>query len=476
MNATPGNELALTSSVDEMCAARDAAMAGITKAASAIQDGYRLASEANEHARRAHNGAQFHISDEKSRKDYNALFGSGFDTAASVDAYRRDLDSAVWTNIIDRLGISDLMDKTAKEEMRAELLANVPEVSRENVFATIENLMGDRELIFQRGLAVAFSRLDKRFRSHDGFKIGSRIILTRVFDDWGSWNYHADHRSTFVDVERVFAVLDGENPNPTGLVSALNASRAKHHGPHQSECEGTYFKIRTFKNGNAYLWFTRDGLVKKANKILADYYGAVLPDAVEKDAAEHKLKNRTNLPCKDLQFYPTPDAVTDVILRYACLGNATRILEPSAGAGDMARRIVEKTGCTVDAIEIDAGRADRINPARDPRVNVTCANFLKVPARPEYCRVIMNPPFYGTHWMDHVLHAFDFLTPGGTLYAVLPASAEFGESAKHEAFRKWLKENTSTWNGHSFRALPAESFAKSGTRISTVILEINKPR
>lgn len=111
-------------------------------------------------------------------------------------------------------------------------------------------------------------------------------------------------------------------------------------------------------------------------------------------------------------------------------------------------------------------------------VTVRCANFLRVPAEPVYDAVAMNPPFAGTHWMDHVRHAFDCLTPGGTLHAVLPATAEFGTSRRHEAFRLWLEhetEATGSWRGR-WRDLPAESFAETGTRINTVILRLRKRR
>ncbi|MEL7174842.1 MAG: adenine methyltransferase, partial [Pseudomonadota bacterium] len=88
-----------------------------------------------------------------------------------------------------------------------------------------------------------------------------------------------------------------------------------------------------------------------------------------------------------------------------------------------------------------------------------------------YDAVLMNPPFCGTHWMDHVRHAFAFLKPGGRLRAILPASAEVAETKKHLAFRRWAEQHARRW-GWQWRRMPAESFASVGTRINTVVLEL----
>ncbi len=84
----------------------------------------------------------------------------------------------------------------------------------------------------------------------------------------------------------------------------------------------------------------------------------------------------------------------------------------------------------------------------------------------------MNPPFFGTHWMDHIRHAWDCLKDGGKLSAILPISAELGQSAKYVAFRRWAEKHSRGWR--LFTDLPAESFVESGTLINTVILRLEK--
>jgi len=163
------------------------------------------------------------------------------------------------------------------------------------------------------------------------------------------------------------------------------------------------------------------------------------------------------------------------VLRNFHVAAGSRVLEPSAGTGNMVRPLLQE-GARVTAVEIELSRVHALEAVAqaDDNLTVVHANFLRFPTDPTYDAVVMNPPFFGTHWMEHVLHAFDFLAPGGTLVAVLPVTAELGDSRKHRTFRAWADEHTPY--GVPFRDLPAESFAESGTRINTVILTLRKSR
>lgn len=435
-----------------------------------IRAGHDLAEEASKLAQLAHGASVFTLKDRSKDAAYQALFSS-MDPERSVGMFRQQMDARVWMHLVSLTGMSNLMDRTAKEQLNQDLCTVVPEVSEDTARLIFEAFLGDAQLIFQRGLARAFSDLDRRFKSHDAFKLGSRVVLTRVFNEYGSWNYNSGMRDTLADIERVFAVLDGKTPDCGALARAIEEDR-KGWNPRQSLTTTPYFKVRGYKNGNAHLWFMRDDLVTKANQVLADYYGEVLPDAAVHEDTPDDLRSKSGLPSKKLSYYPTPDKVTQKILRDVYLNEDSRVLEPSAGTGDMVAQILE-TGAHVHAIEIHGGRAASI-PSH-PNLTVQVGNFLQTPATPVYTHVLMNPPFYGTHWMQHVLHAFDFLAPGGVLVAILPVSADLSQSNKHTVFKKWAKQR-SRGCGRLFYDLPAESFAESGTRVNTVTLTLFKPR
>ncbi|MEQ8349821.1 MAG: DUF4942 domain-containing protein [Sneathiellaceae bacterium] len=192
---------------------------------------------------------------------------------------QRITDIDIWAHLVELTDIERLMDKQAKDELRTQLQRDVPEPTADTVYATLERFALDAGTIFRRGIANAFSGLDRRFRSHDGWKIGGRVILTRMFDDNGWWNYHSNTRDTLVDIERAFCVLEGlEQPaHYAGITGAIENARRGSWGARQTEVASEYFTVRIFKNGNAHLWFRRDDLLRQVNKLLAEYYGEVIP-------------------------------------------------------------------------------------------------------------------------------------------------------------------------------------------------------
>lgn len=463
----PQNELA------SIVAARDAAIARMAEAAGALDRAYEMAESAVSIRSRATGGETFGLRDRTKDEHYGNLFRGYFDKAKSVDVWRAEVDASVWQHLFTRTGMFDMMDMTAKEEWRKSLMNDVPEVTLENLYATLETVAGDADLIFKRGIAKVFAELDRRFRSHDGFKIGSRIILNNAFTDYGSIQY-GRKRDMIIDIERVLAKLDGEKPDPHSLLTAVENSRKGHWGPMQSEVEAGYLRIKGYKNGNAHLWFTCPALVEKVNKLLAEYYGELIPDAHPKDTKPESFTSKSGLPSKDLAYYFTPKKASDELFDRCSIRTGARVLEPSAGTGHLVRAMIGlDRDLKIDAIEIHPERVAALKLIRHPNLRVQQANFLQTVPNPVYDYVVMNPPFSGTHWMEHVVHAFDFLKPGGLLYSILPASAEVMESPKHEKFRAWADLNKERW-GWQWRELPPEAFVEAGTRINTVILSLHK--
>ena len=447
--------------IDEMISCRNAAIRMAEEAANQMAAAREKMAAAQELARKAHHDTVFHGDSSHSTAHFDRLFAP-IDVDMSVQMYRRHVDCRTWVNVLTQTGIYDLMDSEARKKFREELSSNPAEVNRENLEATAKGLQKDARLIFLRGLANAFMGLDPRFKSHDAFKIGSRIILTDMFNCWGMWNsYKSD---TFADLERVFCVLDGKKPEVNALKKAVCDSR-QGFGARQSSVVTEYFKVRTFKNGNAHLWFTRDDLVEKANKCLAEFYGEVLPDAVGPDTPEKDFASKSGALCKDLSFYPTPERVIQSMLHYLH-GSGLKVLEPSAGTGNITKILLEE-GHTVEAVEVDPGRVQRLKAIQHGSLTVYHQNFLKMTPKREFDAVVMNPPFYGTHYMEHVEHAYRFLKDRGTLVSVLPYSVRTGTTKKHIAFRKWVKQNHGRYVD-----LPSESFAESGTRVNTTILNM----
>lgn len=265
MFTTPGTDLVRKDSIQELCGHRQRALELYALAHTTLL----AAQEAHQ---RAANRASYISTDflkDMHRKESNA--GLSEDIRKAVD---RDM----WRAFINGTALGSLMDKKERELFDKSIKENPPEVTPDNVFATMARLAGDGEKIFRRGLVEVFRNLSRDYQSHDGFKIGNRLVLTGIVTCYGHGFYTTNHyrEGTIQDLDRCFHVLDGK-PAPeyqTGLFAALRTSLNQKDG--DREFTTPYYRVRWFKNGNAHLWFLRDDLVEKANRLIADHFGEAL--------------------------------------------------------------------------------------------------------------------------------------------------------------------------------------------------------
>jgi len=189
---------------------------------------------------------------------------------------RRRVDRNMWHGFVASTPLGSLMDQEERRKFEDSLKQqDVPEATPDNVFATMNRLRGEAGVIFRRGLVNVFRRLSRDYQSHDGFKLGARLVMTHVtnggstftrFTQWGEEKLR--------DLDRVFHVLDG-NAAPEYQQGLCAAMRTAFHEK-KSEAETDYFRVRWFQNGNAHLWLKRDDLAERANKLIAEHFGETL--------------------------------------------------------------------------------------------------------------------------------------------------------------------------------------------------------
>lgn len=167
------------------------------------------------------------------------------------------------------------------------------------------------------------------------------------------------------------------------------------------------------------------------------------------------------------QFFPTPTAVVNELVRLAGVRPGMRVLEPSAGRGAIAEALFE-AGCAVDCVERDPGHAQALFSKQVAQALAVC-DFLKVGPRPVYDRVVMNPPFTRGADIAHVTHALGFLKEDGLLVSVVSRAVAYQAGAAE--FRALVAER-----GGQAVALPAKSFQASGTGVNTFVVVIPAAR
>lgn len=119
------------------------------------------------------------------------------------------------------------------------------------------------------------------------------------------------------------------------------------------------------------------------------------------------------------QFYPTPNDLANEFVEWLELNDSMSCYESSAGTGALARQMPLQTHC----IEIDALRCMTLDKQG---FEVTKGDFLRLSPSDMHGpvdAVVMNPPFAGRAWQDHVEHAVQYVKEGGLIGAILPMGA-----------------------------------------------------
>lgn len=187
------------------------------------------------------------------------------------------------------------------------------------------------------------------------------------------------------------------------------------------------------------------------------------------DKLESVLLTGEIIKPQDYGYYPTPPELVKRLIELADITSTDIILEPSAGQGAIAVAAACEVGMNnVDCYEI---LPENCKILRDLRFRVFQMDFLGATPVQFYDRVIMNPPFAPPKQIeiDHVLHAWEFLKPGGRLVSIMSTGVLFRENKKTVGFREMLNKY-----GH-YERNPTGSFKISGTGVNTIIVIMDKP-
>lgn len=173
----------------------------------------------------------------------------------------------------------------------------------------------------------------------------------------------------------------------------------------------------------------------------------------------------------DMGFFPTPTPVAASVIRLAALGPGVRVLEPSAGTGNLLKPAAAIVGPkNAYFFEIDHRRAAELSLAG---YHFLGHDFME--PRPlcngiaPFDRVVMNPPFARLQDVAHVRRAWDWLAPGGTLVSVMSPGFTFRKDRVCEEFREFVSAHG------GYTSLPDGSFRVAGTDVRTVLVAVRKP-
>ena len=180
-----------------------------------------------------------------------------------------------------------------------------------------------------------------------------------------------------------------------------------------------------------------------------------------------KAKERELSNAKIEGFFPTPKVIVNKMLDKADIQSGEKVLEPSAGKGNIADAIRENY--PDNALDVVGWNASLNDLLSEKGHNVVGSDFLQ--ATGSYDKIIMNPPFEKGQDIDHVKHAYSLLNDGGRVVAIMSEGAFYRNDKKAAEFREWL-DNL----GGMSEKLPEGSFktAERSTGVNTRLVIIDK--
>lgn len=162
-------------------------------------------------------------------------------------------------------------------------------------------------------------------------------------------------------------------------------------------------------------------------------------------------------------LFPTPRELANRMASMLDLEDDHLVLEPSCGTGRLLEAMETVTRKhTVIGVDISQKLIDASPYKLDQRYVFMQGDFLEVAEtlRPEFDRVIMNPPFTGGADIKHIMRAFMLLERGGKLVAIC---------ANGPRQQRELMPLCDHWE-----ALPTGTFKESGTNVNTALLVMRR--
>lgn len=414
------------------------------------------------------------------------------------------LDYSLWVYLINSVGIFAVMTSKQKNDFlegirqvglkfcREEITSlemSLAQLFQESSFKTVEN-------VYKSLIATTYNGtgLDKK----DNLRKIEPIFRIR----WTNFVYgdkyaarDGSNRFSWNDLIIACRLVEGK-PIPTYADNFYSLVNSKRERDDIVDCG--YFVLQTYINGNTKCKWKEEYLhiLDKLN-VIGSGNSNTVPDSLRKRyKGEHfegmetqddefkRVFNYHDLPYedrvtddKDFNFFETPDKVVDRMVElvdFDMLKNVyePRCLEPSAGKGNIVRKIPEFIRC--DMIEYNHHRVEYLEEHFKDRGDISEEEFLgfhnfswRNPRN--YDRVLMNPPYHNRIEVFHVLKGFNYLKPRGILCAVIPSSWLVREDRKSVLFRDFLKK----YQYKEPEIVESGTFKK--TQIETCIVTLIKP-
>ena len=145
-------------------------------------------------------------------------------------------------------------------------------------------------------------------------------------------------------------------------------------------------------------------------------------------------------------FVPTTSSVVEKMIDFlGPIKASDKILEPSAGYGHIADKLVKKANVLPNQIDVIEPVELLRQMLHSKGYNLVGYDVMNYRPKKLYDKVIMNPPFDNGSDILHLLRAFNMLKTNGRLVAILPENDFIPK--RQAGYEKWVKD----WLGNGER-------------------------
>lgn len=167
-------------------------------------------------------------------------------------------------------------------------------------------------------------------------------------------------------------------------------------------------------------------------------------------------------------FFPTPPALIERIMELADIHDGHRVLEPSAGNGNLADA-ARAAGGAVVCCEISSRLRDILTAKGH---TIIASDFNDMDPRPVQDRIVANPPFEKGQDRDHIRRMFDHLAPGGRLVSVCSTGPFHRQHKADVEFREWLDREGAVVEEVGAGAFAgSDAFRQTGVAVNLVLID-----
>jgi hypothetical protein len=220
---------------------------------------------------------------QKAKQRMTLVFGGyhGFILAGNVNDYNLEdelvrskelMRKKAWSGVFAKINIREILSVTKAEELDRQLRGELPELTEENLWASLKQLDDNMGSLLEDSAREVFDFLrphQERYETNSTTQVGEKVIIESAMDKpWKKekvTSLDSYHEKYIRALDNVFHLLDGQGISkyPDDLCTVIkDALRGR-----MQSCDTPYFSCKWFRNTNLHITFKRLDLVQELNKL-----------------------------------------------------------------------------------------------------------------------------------------------------------------------------------------------------------------